>query len=54
MAQWPLVLVPAYLVPFLFMLHLAALFQVRQQVQAERSGRRPDQPLRPAKAASLD
>ena len=54
MAQWPLVLVPAYLVPFLFMLHLAALFQVRQQAQAERSGRRPDQPLRPAKAASPD
>jgi hypothetical protein len=54
MAQWPLVLVPAYVVPFLFMLHLAALFQVRQQTQAERSGRRPDQPLRLAGAASPD
>jgi hypothetical protein len=51
MAQLPLVLVPAYLVPIFFMLHLAALFQVRQQVQVERSGRPTDQPLRLAGAA---
>jgi hypothetical protein len=51
MAQLPLLLVPAYVVPFLFMLHLVALFQVRQQAQADRSGRRPDQPLRVAGAA---
>jgi hypothetical protein len=31
MAQLPLVLIPAYLVPLFFMLHLAALFQARRQ-----------------------
>jgi hypothetical protein len=31
MAQLPLVLIPAYLVPFFIMLHLAALLQARQQ-----------------------
>jgi hypothetical protein len=31
MAQMPLVLIPAYLVPLFIMLHLAALFQARQQ-----------------------
>lgn len=30
MAQLPLVLIPAYIVPILFMLHLAALFQARR------------------------
>lgn len=32
MAQLPLVLIPAYLVPLFIMLHLAALFQARQQL----------------------
>ena len=31
MAQMPLVLIPAYFVPLFLMLHLAALFQARQQ-----------------------
>jgi hypothetical protein len=30
MAQLPLVLIPAYLVPIFMMLHLTALFQVRR------------------------
>jgi hypothetical protein len=32
MAQLPLVLIPAYLVPIFLMLHLAALFQARRQM----------------------
>jgi hypothetical protein len=32
MAQLPMLLIPAYLVPLFFMLHLAALFQVRRPV----------------------
>ena len=39
MAQMPLVLVPAYLVPLFVMLHLTALFQARRQdVSANRGG----------------
>jgi hypothetical protein len=34
MAQLPLVLIPAYLVPLFIILHLAALFQVRQRASA--------------------
>lgn len=37
MAQLPLVLVPAYLVPVFLMLHLTALFQMRQRQAAENS-----------------
>ena len=38
MAQLPLVLIPAYLVPMFIMLHLAALFQARRQASTEHSG----------------
>jgi hypothetical protein len=38
MAQLPLVLIPAYLVPLFVMLHLAALFQARRQAPAEHPG----------------
>jgi hypothetical protein len=38
MAQLPLVLIPAYLVPLFVMLHLAALFQGRWQASTEPSG----------------
>jgi hypothetical protein len=34
MAQLPLVLIPAYLVPLFVMLHLAALFQARRQASS--------------------
>ena len=37
MAQLPLVLIPAYLVPFFVMLHLAALFQARRLVASGHS-----------------
>jgi len=37
MAQLPLVLIPAYMVPFFVMLHLTALFQARQLVRSGRS-----------------
>ncbi len=37
MAQLPLVLIPAYLVPVFFMLHLTVLFQARQSRVAGRS-----------------
>lgn len=40
MAQLPLVLIPAYLVPLFVMLHLAALFQARQFVASGHSGER--------------
>jgi hypothetical protein len=33
MAQLPLVLIPAYLVPLFIMLHLASLFQARRLAQ---------------------
>lgn len=39
MAQLPLVLIPAYLVPLFVMLHLAALFQARGQALSEVSAR---------------
>jgi hypothetical protein len=42
MAQLPLVLIPAYLVPLFVMLHLAALFQARRRASTEGSGGRPD------------
>jgi hypothetical protein len=38
MARLPLVLIPAYFVPLFVMLHFAALFQARRQVEG-RSGR---------------
>jgi hypothetical protein len=37
MAQLPLLLVPAYLVPLFFIWHLAALFQARRLALSERS-----------------
>jgi hypothetical protein len=36
MTQLPLVLIPAYMVPFFTMLHLTALFQARQLVRSEK------------------
>ena len=39
MAQLPLLLVPAYLVPLFFIWHLTALFQARRLALSERSGR---------------
>jgi hypothetical protein len=39
MAQLPLLLVPAYLVPLFFIWHLTALFQSRRLAPDERSGR---------------
>jgi hypothetical protein len=38
MARLPLVLIPAYFVPVLFMLHLAALFQARRLAVSRRHG----------------
>jgi hypothetical protein len=38
MAQLPLVLIPAYLVPLFIMLHLAALFQARRPASSMDSG----------------
>jgi len=38
MAQLPLLLVPAYLVPLFFIWHLTALFQARRLALSERSG----------------
>jgi hypothetical protein len=35
MAQMPLLLIPAYLVPLFIMLHLAALFQARRRAPTE-------------------
>lgn len=40
MAQLPLVLIPAYLVPFFIMLHLTAIFQARGQAASGHSGER--------------
>ena len=40
MAQLPLLLVPAYLVPLFFIWHLTALFQARRVVLVEKSARR--------------
>src|SRR5579859_6963600 len=37
MAQLPLVLIPAYMVPFFIMLHFTALFQARQLARARKS-----------------
>jgi hypothetical protein len=37
MPQLPLVLIPAYMVPFFTMLHLTALFQARQLVRPEKA-----------------
>ena len=37
MTQLPLVLIPAYMVPFFTMLHLTALFQARQLAQSRKS-----------------
>jgi len=37
MAQLPLVLIPAFMVPFFTMLHLTALFQARQLARSEKS-----------------
>jgi hypothetical protein len=45
MAQLPLVLIPAYLVPLFVMLHLTALFQARQQASSTVRMSRPDQLL---------
>jgi hypothetical protein len=39
MAQLPLLLIPAYLVPLFVMLHLTALIQARRTAQTERSER---------------
>jgi len=39
MAQLPLLLVPAYLVPLFFIWHLTALFQARRLALIESSGR---------------
>jgi hypothetical protein len=39
MAQMPLLLVPAYLVPLFFIWHLIALFQARRVVLVEKSAR---------------
>jgi hypothetical protein len=40
MAQLPLVLIPAYLVPFFIMLHLAALFQARRLTRENQGHRK--------------
>jgi hypothetical protein len=40
MAQLPLLLVPAYLVPLFFIWHLTALFQARRLALVEKSVRR--------------
>jgi hypothetical protein len=42
MAQLPLVLIPAYLVPLFVMLHLTALFQARQQASSTVRASRAD------------
>jgi hypothetical protein len=42
MAQWPLVLIPAYLVPLFVMLHLAALFPARRQALSTVEVSQPD------------
>jgi hypothetical protein len=42
MAQLPLVLIPAYLVPLFVMLHLTALFQARQRTLSTVRASRPD------------
>jgi hypothetical protein len=42
MAQLPLVLVPAYMVPFFIMLHFTALAQARRLARAETTGIRAD------------
>ena len=41
MAQMPLVLIPAYLVPLFVMLHLAALFQARRPALSNHQRRPP-------------
>ena len=45
MARLPLVLIPAFLVPFSTMLHLTALFQARRLSVSEDQQNRPLQPL---------
>jgi hypothetical protein len=47
MAELPLVLIPAYLVPLFVMLHLAALFQARRQASSVVEVGRPNERLRP-------
>ena len=42
MAQLPLILIPAYMVPFFIMLHFTALAQARRQARAETTGIRAD------------
>jgi hypothetical protein len=37
MSQLPLILIPAYMVPFFIMLHVTAIFQTRQIARAEKS-----------------
>src|SRR5262245_12540028 len=50
MAQLPLGLIPAYLVPLFVMLHLAALFQARREASSRVEVSQPGEPLWPTGA----
>jgi hypothetical protein len=52
MAQLPLLLIPAYLVPLFVMLHLAALFQARGEASSIDRVSRPGESVRVTTAAS--